>query len=325
MKQKPLLVALTCLALSSTAFAQGGGGGGAGGGGAGAAGAGGAASAGSSGSGSTGSAATTGTSAAGNANTGVSNPSATHATPNKSTNYFNPGAPAANLATQNGQSGISTSNNNGQRGQAAAPTDPTTHRFPRPILKIRPKQPSQPSKTPLFQEAKLPLPHPVPSARQASGSAMPQTVYRLALQVLGSDHQSNRLAKNRSSLLFSKSRTPAKLTGVFVMTMKGVNRPEGVDVGRGRRYSTCYVPQANHFSGLVCARLYNLCDVVADRPSSRNRLRKYRALPRLWPAWHTLCHGLPSTLRTRRNFNPGRRKRARIAAASDARSARPHR
>jgi hypothetical protein len=105
MKQKPLLVALTCLALSSTAFAQGGGGGGAGGGGAGAGGAGGAANAGSSGSGSTGSAATTGTSAAGNANSGVSNPSATHATPNKSTNYFNPGAPAANLATQNGQSG----------------------------------------------------------------------------------------------------------------------------------------------------------------------------------------------------------------------------
>jgi hypothetical protein len=81
----------------------------------------------------------------------------------------------------------------------------TPQRLPRPILKIRPKQPSQPSKTPLFQVAKLPLHRPVPSARQASGSAMPQTVYRLALQVLGSDHQSNRSAENRSSLLLFKN------------------------------------------------------------------------------------------------------------------------
>lgn len=101
----------------------------------------------------------------------------------------------------------------------------TTHRFPRPILKIRPKQPSQPSKTPLFQEAKLPLPHPVPSARQASGSAMPQTVYRLALQVLGSDHQSNRLAKNRSSLLFSKITNARQADGRFRHDHEGCESP----------------------------------------------------------------------------------------------------
>lgn len=92
--KRSFVVALTCLALSSTALAQGGGGGAGGAGGAS-----GSASAGSSRGGST---ATTGTSPVGNTNSAVSNPSATRATPNKSTNYFSAGAPAANSATQGG-------------------------------------------------------------------------------------------------------------------------------------------------------------------------------------------------------------------------------
>lgn len=87
----------------------------------------------------------------------------------------------------------------------------------------------------------------------------------------------------------------------------------------------CYVSQTDHFDGLVRPRLYYLRNNVARRDASRYRLRRYRAVPRLWPAWHTFRHGLPSTFPTRHNSSSRRGKRARIAAAFDARSARPHR
>jgi hypothetical protein len=108
-------------------------------------------------------------------------------------------------------------------GQQPRPIQ-TTPQLPRPILKIRPKQPSQPSKTTLFQEAKLPLPWPVPSARQASGSAMPQTVYRSALRFWARITRATDRRKIDRPSYYSKTPNARQAGGrFFAMTMKRVN------------------------------------------------------------------------------------------------------
>jgi len=120
MDRKHLLALALSVALTAPALGQaGGGGGGAGGGGAGSASGGASAGAGSSGSASTGNAAT-GTATNNSTTSGVANPSAPQATPNQSTNYFDPGTPATNLAIQNGQNGAVVSTNRGQAGQTSS-------------------------------------------------------------------------------------------------------------------------------------------------------------------------------------------------------------
>ena len=133
MNRKHVLALALSVALTAPALGQGGGGGGgAGSGGAGGASGGGSAGAGSSSSGS----APNGNAAMGvtgnNSTTSdVSNPSAAQATPNKRTNYFDPGATATSSAIQNGQNGAGVSTNPGEAGQTpSSQANPNNNQTP---------------------------------------------------------------------------------------------------------------------------------------------------------------------------------------------------
>jgi len=116
-----LIVAAACIALNTSALAQGGGGGGGGG----AGGAGGAASGASAGAGA---ASGSGSSSTGSTSTNTtgSTSSQTSATPNKSTNYFNPGPPAANSAVPNDNQSSIAYPAGSTTGVAPAQTNPDT-------------------------------------------------------------------------------------------------------------------------------------------------------------------------------------------------------